>query len=106
MVEVLEHPSLSNDIANALRPYDCDTASATFSEALVGVRRCRQTLIFSYILERKCEAGVLALDDAHFAKGSFADYSQQPEVVEVHCLVWSDSFTAGVAGADGVQQGP
>lgn len=44
----------------------------------------RQTFIFSYVLERKCEAGVLALDNAHFAKGSFADDSQQPEMVEVH----------------------
>lgn len=49
------------------------------------MRRCRQTFIFSYVLERKGEAGVFALDNAHFAKGSFADDSQQAEVVEVHC---------------------
>lgn len=48
---------------------------------------CKQTFIFSYVLERKCEAGVLALDNAHFAKGTFADDAQQPEVVEVHCVV-------------------
>lgn len=57
------------------------------------MRRWRQTFIFSYILEGKCEAGVFALDDAHFAKGSFAYDAQQPEVVEVHCGVGSDSFS-------------
>lgn len=25
MVEMLEHAALANDIADALRPYDCDT---------------------------------------------------------------------------------
>ena len=57
--------------------------------SLAARRRCRQTFIFSYILERKGEAGVLALDNAHFAKGSLADDSQQPEVIQVHCLLWS-----------------
>ena len=52
--------------------------------SLAARRRCRQTFIFSYILERKGEAGVLALDNAHLAKGALADNAQQPEVVEVH----------------------
>lgn len=51
----------------------------------MGLGRCRRTFIFSYVLEGKGEAGVLALDNAHLAKSSFADDSQQPEVVEVHC---------------------
>jgi hypothetical protein len=81
--------------------------------SLAAGRRCRQTFIFSYILERKGEAGVLALDNAHLAKGSLADDSQQPEVIQVHCLLWSAvlvlvlaSLLAGVAGADRMQQGP
>jgi hypothetical protein len=28
VVEVLEHASLADDVADALGPYDCDTASA------------------------------------------------------------------------------
>ena len=72
---------------------------------MVDVRRCRQTFIFSYVLERKCEAGVFALDDAHFAKGSFADDSQQPEVVEVHGC-GQISFISGMAGAYRMQLGP
>jgi hypothetical protein len=45
----------------------------------------RLTFILSYILEGECEAGVLALDDAHLAEGALADDTQQAEVVEVHC---------------------
>lgn len=45
---------------------------------------CRQTFILAYVLERECEAGVLALDDADLAKGALADDAQQAEVVEVH----------------------
>jgi hypothetical protein len=46
---------------------------------------CTLTFIFSYVLERKCEARVLSLDNAHFSKGALADDSQEAEVVEVHC---------------------
>ena len=48
--------------------------------------RCRPTFIFPYILQRKREAGVFALDDAHLAEGALAYNSQQAEVVEVHCV--------------------
>lgn len=57
---------------------------------------CTQTFIFPYVLERKGEAGVLALDNAHLAKGSFADDAQQPEVVEVHC-VWLSEVATWIA---------
>lgn len=73
------------------------------------MRECKQTFIFSYVLERECEAGVLALNNAHFAKGSFADDAQQPEVVEVHCVVVRLApflLHRSVAGADRMQQGP
>jgi hypothetical protein len=43
------------------------------------------TFVFAYILERKGEAGVFALDDAHLAEGALSDDAQQAEVVEVHC---------------------
>jgi hypothetical protein len=73
------------------------------------VRKCKQTFIFSYVLERKRQAGVFALDDAHFAKGSFADDAQQPKVVEIHCVVVRLAPSVrhrSVAGADPMQQGP
>jgi hypothetical protein len=47
------------------------------------VRECKRTFILSYVFEGKGEARVFALDDADFAKGAFADYAQQAEVVEV-----------------------
>jgi hypothetical protein len=47
--------------------------------------RCRPTFIFPYVLQRKREAGVFALDDAHLAEGALAYNSQQAEVVEVYC---------------------
>jgi hypothetical protein len=43
------------------------------------------TFVFAYVLERKGEAGVFALDNAHLAKGALSDDAQQAEVVEVHC---------------------
>jgi hypothetical protein len=43
------------------------------------------TFVFAYVLERKGEAGVFALDDAHLAEGALSDDAQQAEVVEVHC---------------------
>ncbi len=33
------------------------------------------TFIFAYVLERKCEASVLSLDDADLPKGSLANNS-------------------------------
>lgn len=44
----------------------------------------KRTFIFSYVFERKGKAGVLSLDDAHFAKSTLSDHAQQPEVIEVH----------------------
>jgi hypothetical protein len=55
------------------------------------------TFVLSYVLEGKCEAGVLSLDDAHLSEGALADYSQQPEVVEVHCAGVSVSGVASEA---------
>ena len=73
------------------------------------MRQCRQTFIFSYVLERKREAGVLALDNAHFAKGSFAYDAQQPEVVEIHCVVVvsfvHQASPQDMAGADQCSRG-
>ena len=41
------------------------------------------TFIFPYVLERKGQAGVLALDYANLAEGSLAHDSKQSEVIEV-----------------------
>lgn len=43
------------------------------------------TFIFSYVLERKCEACVFPLDDAHLAECALAHNAKQAEVVEVDC---------------------
>jgi hypothetical protein len=81
---VLEHAALADDVADALGPYDCDTASVPFPDSLSPCVR-GLTFVLADVLERKGEAGVLALDDAHLAKGALADDAQQAEVVEVHC---------------------
>ena len=80
VVEVLEHAALADDIADALGPYDCDTASVWGRGTGVGPE---STFIFAYVLEREGEARVFALDDAHLAKGALADHSQQAEVVQI-----------------------
>jgi len=54
------------------------------------------TFIFPYILERKREARVFPLDDAHLAECAFAHDAQQAEVVEVHCLAVSVSELVSV----------
>lgn len=81
VVEMLEHSSFANDVANALGPYNCDTASVGWwwHEGVT------PTLILPDVLEGKSQAGVLALDDANLAEGSLADDAQQAEVIEVHC---------------------
>lgn len=43
-----------------------------------------RTFIFSYILERKREARVFSLDDAHLSECALAHDAQQTKVVEVH----------------------
>lgn len=54
---------------------------------LQGAEVAERTFIFSNVLERKRQPCVLALDDAHFAKGTFANNAQQAEVIEVDCNV-------------------
>lgn len=47
--------------------------------------RARLTFILTDIFEGKRETRVFALDDTNFAKSTFADYTQQAEVVQVDC---------------------
>jgi hypothetical protein len=64
----------------------------------------RRTFIFSYVLERKREARVFALDDAHLAECALADNSQQSEVVEVYwvgVLVMLRTLLLHMAGSRG-----
>jgi hypothetical protein len=84
VVEVLEHASLADDIADAFGSYDCYTASASSCGAVSCCDGAALTFIFPDVLEGKGESGVLALDDAHFAKGALADDAQQAKVVEIH----------------------
>jgi hypothetical protein len=59
------------------------------------------TLILSDVLEGKGQAGILSLDDADLAEGALADYTQQPEVVEVDWETWSAGRVAGGGGGSG-----
>lgn len=59
------------------------------------------TLILSDVLEGKGQAGILSLDDADLAEGALADYTQQPEVVEVDWEMWSAGRVVGGGGGRG-----
>lgn len=65
------------------------------------------TLIFAYIFQCKCQAGVFALHYPHFSKGTFAHYPEKSKVVEIDCLAYyglarhSCSSTAGLPGGAG-----
>jgi hypothetical protein len=64
----------------------------------------RLTFILSYVLERECEARILALHDAHLSEGALADDAQQAEVVEVHCEDGQRGCSGGTRrGASGAQ---
>ena len=65
----------------------------------------KHTFILSYVLECKCEAGVLALDNAHLAKGALADDAQQAEVVEVDLGGEDEGRAVALALGGGVGEG-
>lgn len=54
-------------------------------------------LIFSNVLERKCEARVFSLDDSDLAKGAFADNPEEAEVIKVDFVGHTYGLAAGVA---------
>jgi hypothetical protein len=108
VVQVLEHAALTDDVADALGPYDCDTALASgpwaWRTLAVAAAHERLTFILSYVLERECEARILALHDAHLSEGALADDAQQAEVVEVHCEDGQRGCSGGTRrGASGAQ---
>lgn len=43
------------------------------------------TLIFAYVFQCKCQAGVFALHYPHFSKGTFAHYPKESKVIEIDC---------------------
>lgn len=43
------------------------------------------TLIFAYVFQCKCQAGVFALHYPHFSKGTFAHYPKKSKVIEINC---------------------
>ena len=83
-----------------------DRTTVTWRQRQAAALRRRQggglTLILPDVLEGKGQAGVLPLDDADLAEGSLADYTQQPEVVEIH---WG-SMVSGPDGCGGRGQAP
>lgn len=76
MVYMFEHAPFTNDIPNALGPYD---------------------FIFPYVFESKRQAGIFPLDDSHFTKGSSADDSKKAEMIEVHFAVEINGLALTVA---------
>lgn len=62
------------------------------------------TLIFAYVFQCKCQAGVFALHYPHFSKGTFAHDPEKSKVVEIDCLAnyelarHSCSSAAGLPG--------
>ena len=73
---MFQHAAFANDVAHALRSYH---------------------LILAYIFERKRQACVLALHDAHFAKRALADDTKEAEVVEVDLIGEDDGLAIGIA---------
>ena len=45
-----------------------------------------RTFIFADVLESKGIAGILAFDDADFAKGALANHTKESEMVQVHWI--------------------
>jgi len=80
MIEMLKHATFSDHIPHALRPYDYNVISRRSLSMIPGV----QTFIFSDVFERKRQTGVLALYNSDFAESSFANNSEQAEVVEIY----------------------
>lgn len=105
MVDVFEHPPFADDVAHALG-FDDWFASHQYYIHSAGTRASRSnraaafhetqavslwhTFIFADVLQRERQVGVLALDDADFAKSTATDDSQQAEVIEIY---WMKSRT-------------
>jgi hypothetical protein len=76
VVQVLQHPSL---------PYYVPYAFWT------------DHFVFPDIFECESKTGIFAFDNSNFAKGTFAYYSQEAEVVEVDFIGHTYGFAARVA---------
>ena len=80
MVEVFQHPSLSDDVPYTFGSHDWkNTLSAIIHSS--GIRS--RTFIFANILESKCQAGVFPLHYSYLAKGTLPYHTQQAEVIEI-----------------------
>ena len=76
VVQALQHPPLSYDVAHALRPHH---------------------FILAYVLERERQACVLPLHDPHLSKRPLPHHAKQAEVIEIDLIREDDGFAAGVA---------
>ncbi len=77
MIQVLEHPPLADDVADALRSYNWHRSASDRHVAAKGLL----TVIFTDIFQGECKLGVFVLDDAYFAKGSLAHDAAKGEMV-------------------------
>ena len=76
MVEVFEHPSFTDDVAHALRPYHYAAYQSLSDPDFPLSMADLPTFIFAYVFQRKGQASILPLDNSHFAKGTLADHSE------------------------------
>lgn len=63
------------------------------------------TLIFAYIFQCKCQAGVFALHYPHFSKGTLSHYPKKSKVVEIDCLANYELARHSCSSADGLPGG-
>ena len=49
-------------------------------------RRFLRTFVFTNVFQSKCEAIVLAFDDADFAERTLANNSEELEMIKLHCV--------------------
>lgn len=70
------------------RTFSCRTTARRVSLAVIlvyGISYRWHTFIFSNVFQRKCQTGVLSLDDAHFAKCALANDPEEFEMIELDC---------------------
>ena len=53
----------------------------------IGLMYSILTFIFANVFQGEGQTGILSLDDANLAKGTFSHHSQESKMVEVDCCV-------------------
>jgi hypothetical protein len=86
VVDMLEHASFANDVANALGPYHWNKGISRCRCETVGLDWPGHTFIFSNVLQGERQPGVFPLDNSNLSKGASSDNPQQAEMVQIHCI--------------------